>query len=105
MKLFYTGLQKYPNKGLLKPGVIVETGKTREVEPPYRKGRCLIFKLPGLQYGLKLGIWVHNPRLDEDDHEAITELLLDAMNVSKIGDVKEGEIVVQEERKVGESLL
>jgi hypothetical protein len=105
MKLFYSGLHKYPTKDLLKPGVIFETGKTREIEAPYRKGRCLIVKLPGLRYGVKLGIWTHNPRIDEEDHEAVSEVLLDAMNVSRKGGVKDGVWDFEEERKIRESLF
>jgi hypothetical protein len=105
MKLIYSGLHKYPTKGFLKPGLIFETGKTREIESPFRKGRCLIVKLPGLRYGLKLGVWTHNPRIDEEDHEAVAEVLLDAMNVSKKGGVKDGTWTFEEEREVRESLL
>ena len=66
---------------------------------------ALHVKIPGLRYGLKLGVWTHNPRIDEDDHEAVAEVLLDAMNVSKKGGVKDGTWTFEEERKVGESLL
>jgi hypothetical protein len=106
--LLYGGKLKYPTKSLLKPGLLFEVGKSREIEQPYRKGRCIIFKVPATKIGIYFGVWVLNPRLDNEDHDAIAEVLLDAMHVtaeSPAGELKDGERLVWKEREIHEGLL
>jgi hypothetical protein len=104
----YGGKLNYPTKKPLTPGFLFELGKTRETEQPYRKGRCLIFKLPASKTGFYFGLWVKNPHIDDEDHEAISAVLLDAMNVqkeTKVTEWQEGDQLVFQEREVKEGLL
>lgn len=34
-----------------------EVGTTHEIEHPYRKGRCLVFRIPFTKFGIVLGLW------------------------------------------------
>jgi len=58
---------------------VVEVGHTQETEYPYRKGRCLVFRMPFTRPGYYLGAWVSNPNIHVDDDEAIDALLGEAM--------------------------
>ena len=79
MKTFgplYVGtINYYKNKEL----PLFEVGTTQESEPPYRLGKCLIYKRPRSFKGHYLGIWIKNPRLSEDNYEEIDKLLIGAL--------------------------
>jgi hypothetical protein len=64
----YVQVIKYPHR---KPLPIVEIGWTYEIDEPYRRGRCLVFRLPFTRPGLALGIW--GQELEET--EALTAAL------------------------------
>ena len=64
----YVGKLKYYHRNLLP---VVETGTTQETEFPYRKGKCLVFRLPFTYPGFYMGLLrktVADPHLltDED---------------------------------------
>jgi hypothetical protein len=46
---------------------------------PYRKGKCLVFRLPFTTPGFYLGMWVSRPDIGWDDEDEIDELLSGAM--------------------------
>ena len=58
----YVTALKYPHR---KPFPIVEKGWTHEIEEPFRKGTCLVFRLPFTKPGLVFGKWDHAQ--EEDD--------------------------------------
>ena len=103
--VIYFGRLRYPHKKFLP---LLEVGKTRETELPFRRGRCLVFRAPWTEKSLYLGLWTSRPKVDPDDDDAIIDILLDAMNVTwqaKPQVLVEGEDFVKEERKVGETLF
>lgn len=50
----YAQVVKYPHR---KPLPVLEKGWTNEIEEPYRRGSCLVFRLPFAKFGLVFGIW------------------------------------------------
>jgi hypothetical protein len=83
LKLFgplYVGKLKYWHKKMLP---IVEVGTTQESEMPYRKGKCLVFRVPFTYPGYYLGAWVHDPKLNPDDDESIDQILKKALKGRK----------------------
>jgi hypothetical protein len=46
---------------------------------PYRKGKCLVFRIPFTTPGLYLGMWVSRPDIGWDDEDKIDEILSEAM--------------------------
>lgn len=51
----YVDTLKYPPKFGFFP--IVDKGWTDEIEPPFRRGKCLVFRLPFFTKGLIVGLW------------------------------------------------
>jgi len=72
----YGGRLEYWHRHLLP---VIEVGTTQEVEYPYRKGKCLVFRVPFTHPGFYIGAWVNTPDIHMDDEEAIDQLLIDAM--------------------------
>lgn len=58
---------------------IIEIGTTQETEEPYRKGKCLVFRVPFTKPGYYVGIFYHTPDIHWDDEDAVDELLFNAM--------------------------
>jgi len=61
----YGQIIKYPHRNALP---IVEKGWTNEIDEPYRKGSCLVFRLPFTKPGLVIG-WFGRA---QDETEALT---------------------------------
>lgn len=59
-KLYVTSV-KYPHRN---PLPVVEKGWTYEIDEPWRKGSCLVFRLPCVKQAVALGIWGES--LDEE---------------------------------------
>lgn len=76
----YGGKLRYWHKKLLP---ILEIGTTRETEYPFRKGKCLVARIPFTEPGYYFGIFYQNPRIDQDDDLAIDELLQNAIKGRK----------------------
>ena len=74
--LLYVGSLQYWHRKLFP---MIEVGTTQETEMPYRKGKCLVFRLPFTTPGLYLGVWVSRPDIGWDDEDKIDELLSGAM--------------------------
>ena len=72
----YYGKLKYWHKKLLP---VVEVGTTQETEHPYRKGKCLVFRIPFTIPGYYIGVYYHNPKIEPDDNDAIDKLYSKAM--------------------------
>jgi hypothetical protein len=72
----YAGSLRYWHKKLLP---IIEVGTTQETEMPYRKGKCLVFRLPFTTPGFYLGMWVSRPDIGWDDEDEIDKLLSGAV--------------------------
>jgi len=58
---------------------VVEVGSTQETEHPYRKGKCLVFRVPFTHPGYYVGLWVSTPNIHQDDDESIDKLLFNVM--------------------------
>lgn len=65
-----------------RPLPVIEVGWTQETEPPFRKGKCLVFRRPTSEYGFALGLFYKTPAIHPDDDDAIDKLLLDALKVN-----------------------
>ena len=68
MKVFgslYVGKLEYYHRNVLP---VIEKGWTQETEFPYRKGSCLVFRLPKTHPGYYVGVWTDKglPEYDED---------------------------------------
>jgi len=63
-KLYATTV-KYPHR---KPLPIVEKGWTHEIDEPYRKGTCLVFRFPCTRNGFVFGLFGDA----QDESEALT---------------------------------
>ena len=72
----YAGSLRYWHKKVFP---IIEIGTTQETEMPYRKGKCLVFRLPFTTPGAYLGVWVSRPDIGWDDEDKIDEILSEAM--------------------------
>jgi len=59
--LIYGTTVKYPHR---KPLPVLEKGWTHEIEEPFRRGSCLVFRLPFTHTGFVLGKWIETQ--DED---------------------------------------
>lgn len=59
--LYVTGL-KYPHR---KPLPVVEKGWTHEIDEPFRRGSCLVFRLPFTKPAFVIGWW-HETQAEED---------------------------------------
>jgi hypothetical protein len=58
---------------------VIEIGSTQETEMPFRKGKCLVFRVPFTKPGWYAGIFYHNPKIEVWDDEGIDEILYGAM--------------------------
>lgn len=58
---------------------VVEIGTTQEVEYPYRKGKCLVLRVPFTEPGYYFGIFYQTPKISPDDDIAIDDLLRGAL--------------------------
>lgn len=72
----YVGTLKYYHNNFLP---IIEVGHTQETDMPYRKGKCLVFRLPFTKPGFYAGVFYHNPKIDWDEEDRIDEILSGAM--------------------------
>lgn len=72
----YVGTLNYWHKKFLP---IIEIGTTQETEFPYRKGKCLVFRVPFTIPGYYVGLFYYNPKVDPDDYEAIDGIYAKAM--------------------------
>jgi hypothetical protein len=72
----YVGALRYWHKKALP---ILEIGTTQETEYPYRKGKCLVARVPFTEPGYYLGLFYHNPKIEHDDDEKIDGILKEAM--------------------------
>ena len=72
---FYAGKLEYYHRQLLP---IIEKGWTQETEPPYRKGSCLVLRIPFTHPGYYFGIWKKST-VDVWDDSSIDDALFDAM--------------------------
>jgi len=61
----YGELIKYPHRKFFP---IVEKGWTHEIEEPFRKGSCIVFRFPFTKPGLVFGLWGNA----QDETEALT---------------------------------
>ncbi len=50
----YVDTVNYGKRGFMP---FIEKGWTSEIEPPFRKGKCLVFRIPFTRPGLALGIF------------------------------------------------
>lgn len=72
----YVGKLEYYHRN---PLPIVEVGTTQETEVPFRKGKCLVFRVPFTLPGYYIGVWIHNPKIMWEDDDRIDQLLIEAM--------------------------
>lgn len=61
----YGSTLKYPHRKFLP---IIEKGWTHEIDEPYRKGTCLVFRFPCTKPGLVIGIF----GASQDESTALT---------------------------------
>lgn len=76
----YGGKLRYWHKKFLP---MLEVGTTRETEYPFRKGKCLVARIPFTEPGYYFGIFYQNPKIDQDDDLAIDDLLQEALKGRK----------------------
>ena len=57
----YADTVNYGDRGFFP---VIEKGWTSEIEPPFRKGKCLVFRFPFTRPGLAIGIFGKS-RLEE----------------------------------------
>ena len=90
MRIFgplYVGKLQYWHKKALP---VLEVGTTQETEMPYRKGKCLVARIPITHPGYFLGVWIKNPKIDWDDDDRIDEVLSSAMKGRKAWKPEDG---------------
>lgn len=95
-KSLYFDTLKYPHKNTLP---IVEKGWTKETEEPFRKGNCLVFRLPWTTKGYIFGIWGRPTNLSEVDAliEAIEARVID---LEVVRDIHEPVWVLEDDEDV-----
>lgn len=84
---FYIGTLKYWHRDLLP---ILEVGHTQETELPFRRGRCLVFRVPFTKTGYYAGILYGAVSTESVTEDAIDELLLDALRARVAWTPKDG---------------
>ena len=57
---------KYPHHKFLP---VAEVGWTQEIDEPFRKGSCLVFRIPFTTPGFALGVWT---KPSQNENEALT---------------------------------
>ena len=65
----YVQTVKYPHRDLFP---VAEKGWTHEIEEPYRKGSCLVFRAPFTKLGLVFGVWTV---AEQDEEVALTSAI------------------------------
>jgi hypothetical protein len=85
--LLYGGKLEYYHRKVLP---IIEVGWTQETDHPYRKGSCLVFRLPFTKPGFYIGKWIVGSDLEFEDDKEIDNRLSDAMKVRKIWEPEDG---------------
>lgn len=103
----YGGTLRYWHKKFLP---IVEVGSTQEVEYPYRKGKCLVFRAPFTERGYYAGLLF---KTSDDPHlltdEDIDHIIMNAMRGRKAWEPEDGaydEIFLSpEETKMEQAVL
>jgi hypothetical protein len=65
----YVDTLKYPHRKFLP---IFEKGWTNEIEEPYRRGSCLVFRFPFTKPGLVIGRWKYT----QDETEALINAII-----------------------------
>lgn len=83
----YGGKLEYYHR---KPLPIIEIGWTQETDHPYRKGSCLVFRLPFTKPAVYVGKWIPGSELPFEDDTSIDSRLSDAMKVRKIWEPEDG---------------
>ena len=83
----YAGQIRYWHKKTLP---IIEVGTTQETETPYRKGKCLVFRLPFTHPGYYVGVFYKNPKIQWEDDERIDDLLSGAMRAREAWKPEDG---------------
>jgi hypothetical protein len=58
----YGQIIKYPHRDALP---VFEKGWTHEIEEPYRRGSCLVFRVPFTKPGFVIGKWAESQTEDE----------------------------------------
>ena len=79
----YVGKLEYYHRN---PLPIVEKGWTQESEYPFRKGKCLVFRLPFTKPGFYIGVWTKGTELYHEDDDLITERLSSILNTREMGE-------------------
>ena len=74
----------------VRPLPIVEVGWTQETEPPFRKGKCLVFRRPTSEWGYAIGAFYSKPKINLDDEEAVDGILAEALNMRKVWEPEDG---------------
>lgn len=64
----YGQIIKYPHR---KPLPVVEKGWTHEIEEPYRRGSCLVFRFPFTKPAVVFGVW----REEQDEETALRKAM------------------------------
>jgi len=79
----YVGTLEYYHR---KPLPIVEKGWTQEANYPFRKGKCLVFRVPFTKPGFYLGKWTKGSELMHEDDDLITERLSSILSTREMGE-------------------
>jgi hypothetical protein len=61
----YVTTVKYPHRNF---SPIIEKGWTHEIDEPYRRGSCLVVRLPFTHPGIVIGLW----GAAQDEEDALT---------------------------------
>lgn len=69
---------------------VIELGWTQETEPPFRRGKCLVFRIPFTEHGFAAGLFYAKPNFHPDDEDAVDGILSDALNVRKVWEPEDG---------------
>jgi hypothetical protein len=64
----YVTLVKYPHRHFLP---IVEKGWSHEIDEPFRKGSCLVIRIPFTRPGIGIGVW----GAPQDEEDALTSAI------------------------------
>lgn len=83
----YVGTLNYYHNRFLP---IVEVGHTQETELPFRKGKCLVFRVPFTTTGYYFGILYGGLRPEAATEETIDELLSHALKARVAWTPKDG---------------
>lgn len=59
--------------------LLLKLAQPKKQKNPYRKGKCLVFRVPFTKPGYYAGVFYHTPDISWDDEDAVDELLFNAM--------------------------